>query len=259
RHILILLSISCGLLCGCFSHRVQQDGPPNRSVNLSKIHDAVPKAEPKSLYGNPKSYVANGKRYYVLNSAVGYNKRGVASWYGTKFHGHLTSTREPYNMFAMTAASPELPIPTYVRVTNLSNGRHVIVKVNDRGPFVANRIIDLSYAAAAKLGYMSKGTASVQVTAINPYHPEKLAPVVTVNNSQRYLQIGAFRYYANADELKKNISKLTGEPVKIATVESGSTPIYKVRIGPLAGEGESDQLQQLLQQNGFGEAITVVG
>ena len=128
-----------------------QDGPPSKNIDVTQIPNAVPKAEPKSQYGNPSSYTVNGKTYYVLKNAQGYDKKGIASWYGTKFHGQLTSTREPYNMYAMTAASTELPLPTYVRVTNLENGRQVIVKVNDRGPFDKDRIIDLSYVAAKKL------------------------------------------------------------------------------------------------------------
>ena len=145
--------ITClGLLTACSSVTVRKDSAPTGNFDASRVPDAKPRKLPKSRYGNPKSYVVFGKRYHVLNSAEGYNKRGIASWYGTKFHGQLTSSREPYNMYAMTAASPNLPIPTFVRVTNLENGRTIIVKVNDRGPFASNRIIDLSYAAAKKLG-----------------------------------------------------------------------------------------------------------
>jgi rare lipoprotein A len=146
--------------------------------DASNTPDAVPKSEAKSTYGNPKHYVVNGKHYNVLKNANGYNKVGYASWYGNQFHGHLTSSHEAYNMYSMTAASTTLPIPTYVKVTNLENGRSVVVKVNDRGPFRSDRIIDLSYAAAKKLGYSSKGTALVRVTAIdaNPSSKEtKLA------------------------------------------------------------------------------------
>ena len=125
-----------------------RDGAPGFPVDVSNLKDAVPKYEPRCAYGNPASYTAIGKRYYVMDSAKGYAKVGVASWYGTKFHGKLTSSHEPYDMLAMTAASPNLPIPTYVKVTNLENGRQVVIKVNDRGPFANDRIMDLSYAAA---------------------------------------------------------------------------------------------------------------
>jgi rare lipoprotein A len=128
----------------------------------------VPRAEPRSRYGNPPYYDVFGKRYYVLSSGVGYVERGVASWYGPGFHKLRTSTGEPYDMFAMTAAHKTLPLPAYVRVTNLQNGRSVVVRVNDRGPFVGNRIIDLSYTAAAKLDMLRDGTAMVEVREIVP-------------------------------------------------------------------------------------------
>ena len=128
----------------------------------------MPKVESKSKYGNPKSYVVFGKRYYVKDSAKGYVEQGIASWYGTKFHGRRTSSGETYDMYAMTAAHKTLPLPTYARVTNLENGRSVMVKVNDRGPFHQNRIIDLSYSAATRLGIVKTGTGRVEVEAIDP-------------------------------------------------------------------------------------------
>lgn len=123
--------------------------------------------EPRARYGNPPFYDVFGKRYYVLSSSVGYWERGVASWYGPGFHKERTSIGEPYDMYGMTAAHKTLPLPTYVRVTNLQNGRSIVVRVNDRGPFVGNRIIDLSYTAAAKLDMLRNGTAMVDVRAID--------------------------------------------------------------------------------------------
>ncbi|WP_246168938.1 septal ring lytic transglycosylase RlpA family protein [Coxiella endosymbiont of Amblyomma sculptum] len=146
-----------------------KDGPPQYHVDVSKIPNAKPKCLPKSKYGNPSFYVMHGKHYRILQSVRGYKKRGIASWYGIRFHGKPTATQEPYDMLAMTGASPILPIPCFVRVTNLSNGRSVIVKINDRGPFVSHRIIDLSYVAAKKLGYVDKGTAFVEVKTIDTY------------------------------------------------------------------------------------------
>ena len=128
----------------------QQDGPPARTINTRYINNPIPRHLPKSRYGNPEYYTIQNKRYYVLKSAKNYDKTGIASWYGTKFHGRLTSSREKYDMYKMTAASPELPIPCYVDVINLENNQKIIVKVNDRGPFAKNRIIDLSYVAAKK-------------------------------------------------------------------------------------------------------------
>lgn len=162
--------------CGVSFRPSQQDGPPKRvPKNIHKTPDAVPKAEPLSRHGNRygkskfhNSYVSHKKRYHVMKTSKGYKARGVASWYGTRFHGRKTANGEHYNMFAMTAAHKTLPLPTYVKVTNLKNRKSVIVRVNDRGPFSENRIIDLSYAAATKLGVLGHGTAHVEVVSVDP-------------------------------------------------------------------------------------------
>jgi len=155
---------------------------PQNAPDVGQIPDAVPRDEPRSAYGNPPFYIVGGHRYVVLHSAAGYVERGVASWYGTEFHGLRTSTGEPYDMFAMTAAHKTLPLPCYARVTNLANGRHVVVRINDRGPFVANRIIDLSYSAASRLDMIRNGTAFVQVEVLTPAAPSLIAsmPVSTL-------------------------------------------------------------------------------
>jgi len=142
------------------------------------VPDAIPRIETRARSGNPPFYDVFGKRYYVLSSSVGYWERGVASWYGPGFHKVRTSTGEPYDMYAMTAAHKTLPLPAYVRVTNLLNGRSVVVRVNDRGPFVGNRIIDLSYTAAAKLDMLRNGTAMVDVRTVDPLAP---APVTSAS------------------------------------------------------------------------------
>jgi len=246
-------------LAGCASlPKKEQDGPPRRHVDVRTIPNAKPRHLPRSRYGNPPSYVANGKRYYVLKTSKGYNERGIASWYGRKFHGRLTSTREPYNMFAMTAASPVLPIPCFVRVTNLENGRQVVVKVNDRGPFAPNRIIDLSYAAAKKLGYEKNGTALVQVTTITP-NQTGIPAVDRIHHPRLYLQIGAFSDYSNAQRLRSNIAHFTHKPVIIRASDGNRVTLYRVQIGPLTGVGESDQLVNQLHQAGIGDALTVIG
>jgi len=144
---------------------------PAPPASPQSIPDAVPRIEPRSRYGNPPYYDVFGRRYYVLSSGIGYVERGVASWYGPGFHKLRTSTGEPYDMYGMTAAHKTLPLPAYVRVTNLQNGRSVVVRVNDRGPFVGNRIIDLSYTAAAKLDMLRDGTAMVEVREIDPMAP----------------------------------------------------------------------------------------
>jgi rare lipoprotein A len=142
------------------------------------VPDAIPRSEPRARNGNPPFYDVFGRRYFVLSSSAGYWERGVASWYGPGFHKVRTSTGEPYDMYAMTAAHRTLPLPAYVRVTNLQNGRSVVVRVNDRGPFVGNRIIDLSYTAAAKLDMLRNGTALVEVRTIDVSAP---LPVVTAS------------------------------------------------------------------------------
>lgn len=160
-----IAAFSLLLIGGCASN--DGDGAGNRKLNPNRINDAVPKDEPQVRAGNPPSYVIKGKKYRTLKSHVGFKQLGYASWYGTKFHGRLTSNGEKYDMYAMTAAHKTLPIPCYVRVTRQDNGKSIVVRVNDRGPFVEGRIIDLSYAAATKLGITLSGTAKVHIEAID--------------------------------------------------------------------------------------------
>jgi len=151
------------LLTGCAS----QDGPPTRPFDPSNVADANPKDEPHSRGGN-KNYTVFRKHYKVLSTSKGYRQQGLASWYGRKWHGRRTANGEVYNMYGMTAAHKHLPLPTYAKVTNLDTGKSIVVRINDRGPFVGNRIIDLSYSAASKLGVVNRGLAHVEVEAINP-------------------------------------------------------------------------------------------
>ena len=153
---------ACLLLSGCGG--LHGRGP---RFNADGMADAVPDNEPRSRYGNPDSYVVDGKRYYTLSTATGFTERGIASWYGNPFHGQRTSSGEIYDMYRMTGAHKQLPLPTYVQVRNLDNGRTATLKVNDRGPFKDNRVIDLSYAAALKLGVVAKGTAFVEIRALD--------------------------------------------------------------------------------------------
>jgi rare lipoprotein A len=182
RGSIVLSAALAAALSGCFSaprvgtpssgSQVPPKAPlPPPPAHAQDVPDAIPRLEPRALYGNPPSYDVFGKRYYVMASSVGYVERGVASWYGPGFHKELTSVREPYDMYGMTAAHKTLPLPAYVRVTNLQNGRSCVVRVNDRGPFVGNRIIDLSYTAAAKLDMLRDGTAMVEVRALQPLDP----------------------------------------------------------------------------------------
>ena len=163
------------MLAGCSStgsnsgrYSMKHDKAPERPVDVSHVKDAVPRVEPKSRGGNKSPYTVLGKQYYVMPNAQGYVATGTASWYGRKFHGHKTSNGEVYDMYKMSAAHKSLPLPTYLKVTNVDNNRQVVVRVNDRGPFHGDRMIDLSYAAASKLDMLSKGTANVRIEAIDP-------------------------------------------------------------------------------------------
>ena len=164
----ILIALALG---GCAGGGQDRSTASAQSDDDSGIPDAVPRVEPRSRYGNPDTYVVRGKRYYTKDSSDGHLERGLASWYGKKFHGRRTSSGERYDMYGMTAAHKSLPLPSYVRVTNLENGRSAVVKVNDRGPFHGSRVIDLSYSAAKKIGVVAKGTAMVEVRAIDPSRP----------------------------------------------------------------------------------------
>jgi rare lipoprotein A len=211
-----------------------------------------------------QSYVVHGTRYYVLPSAQGYDKRGVASWYGPKFHGRKTSTGARYNMYAMTAASRDLPLPTWVRVTNLENGRQVVVKVNDRGPFVPNRIIDLSYAAAKQLDMIRKGTALVEVQAIDPQNPAiNPPPPKDVAHGGEvphlYLQVGAFASMSNANSFKAQLAARGLGPLVVqAGTTSGGRTLYRVRLGPLADVNALDAATEHMRALGIkGFRVTV--
>src|SRR5512143_1873224 len=177
RTAIILLPLA---LAGCGALQPKDSGP-RRPVDTSNVSEPVPRNEPRSRYGNPASYVVDGREYHVLATSNGYVERGIASWYGTKFHGGRTSSGETYDMYKMTAAHKTLPIPCYARVTNLENGRSVIVRVNDRGPFHDNRIIDLSYAAANRIGISPKGTGLVEVRAVSS--SDDSSPTVLAGNN----------------------------------------------------------------------------
>jgi len=241
------------------------DSAPRNPIDVSGVPDAVPKQEPLSRYGNPDSYVVYGKRYHTMDSSTGYRERGLASWYGTKFHGKRTSSGEPYDLYAMTAAHKTLPLPTYVEVTNLDNGRSVIVKVNDRGPFHSDRIIDLSYAAAVKLGFMDKGTGRVEVRAINPGAPS--GPVVAAApapdhqlqaSETLYLQVGAFSSQDNAERLRREIQDQSIGTVRIVEADSDNGRLYKVQVGPLSGTPEADQAARALKSLGISESRSII-
>ncbi|MDZ4261092.1 MAG: septal ring lytic transglycosylase RlpA family protein [Pseudomonadota bacterium] len=246
------------------------DGAPGRQVDINTIPDAVPRSEPYSKYGNPGSYVVFGKTYTPLKGSKGHVERGIASWYGTKFHGRRTSSGEPYNLYDMTAAHKTLPLPTYAQVTNLDNGRSIIVKINDRGPFHEGRIIDLSYVAAMKLDIMKTGTGRVEVRAIDPSAPTahlaqpattKTEPVTLATapaaSQNLFLQVGAFSTFSNAENLRSRLSNVATTPIVISKGNQAQ-PIYRVLIGPLSDDQEAQQLAERLTNVGISQTNLVL-
>ncbi len=260
----------CSLLTACGGNPyAHNDGPPSEQVDVSQIPDAVPQSTTRSKYGNPKSYVVRGKRYYVMNSSAGYKERGIASWYGSKFQGKRTSSGELYDMHKMTAAHKTLPLPTYVKVTNLKNNRHVILKVNDRGPFHENRIIDLSHTAAVKLGIKATGTGLVEVEAIDPNKAQTqlsstpkttlYTPNPPVSKVALFLQLGAFVDAHNAYQLKNRANAhLNKQQAKVSSTINNGQKFYRVRIGPLDHAEQADNLAQQLQHAGFSQLRIVI-
>ncbi len=195
-----------------------------------------------------------GKRYVVLASADGYLERGVASWYGPTFHGENTSSGEKYDMYSMTAAHKTLPLPTYARVTNLKNGRSVVVRINDRGPFVANRLIDLSYTAAAKLDMLREGTTLVEVKAITVGEPDVLTRSAQVPPPALYVQAGAFADQRNAQRVLDRLHTGGLSSAFILAPLDGKPLLYRVRLGPISSVPEFDELAARLKALGFPDA-----
>ncbi|QAU25126.1 septal ring lytic transglycosylase RlpA family protein [Dyella sp. M7H15-1] len=229
-------------------------GPP---PDLSNLPEPVPKVESRSLYGNKSPYTVLGQTYAVLPSARGYDERGIASFYGSKFHGYKTSNLEDYDMYQFTAASKVLPLPSYARVTNLQNGKSVVVRINDRGPFREDRIIDLSYAAAVKIGVWPKGTGLVEVQGIDPSAPAQQAspppPVVTPLTPPPgiYLQVGAFADPVNAQKVAAQLRVANFAPVQVVDATIAGRLVHRVRVGPLANVDTADRVTSQIDQMGL--------
>lgn len=289
----LLMLSACGVSPALNTGRYfEDDGPGRHPPGIDDIADAVPRQEPRSRSGN-KPYQVFGVHYVPLANASGYRERGVASWYGKKFHGRRTSSGEPYDMYAMTAAHKTLPLPCYVRVRNLQNGRSAIVRVNDRGPFLSNRIIDLSYAAANKLGIVGSGTGLVEVEVVTsndaapaqvvttpavqtravasvpsipavpvtPVAPGTLASShpVTITAPKLFVQAGSFREWDNAEGLRARLERAAFQPIAVYSVLTETQErVYRVRIGPVAGVEEGDRLTQALIEQGVANAMVVV-
>jgi len=290
RRLVLLLTLSTLLLQGCSLLRrtPEPSAKPSSSLpkgaprNIDSIPDAVPRKEPRSRYGNPETYEVFGRTYRVKRSAKGHVERGIASWYGPGFHAERTSSGEPYDMYAMTAAHKTLPIPVYVRVTNLENGRSVVVRVNDRGPFVGDRIIDLSYTAAHKLDMTRKGTALVEIRVIEPGDdspppsvplpiatataantPVPPAPVATasvagpsavIGVSSRFLQTGSFSARANAEAMRQRLADSGIRNTLVREALVGDRTVFRVQVGPLDGALEADDMIERLRIAGVPDA-----
>ncbi len=255
--VLLLLAL---ILSGCTHYR--KDGPPPFPVDVSKIHNAVPRYEPKSRLGNRPVYYVKGERYYVMETSRGYCERGIASWYGMLFHKRSTSSGEKFSTLAMTAAHKSLPLPTYVQVTNLENGKRVIVKVNDRGPFHENRIIDLSFVAAVKLGIFPKGTAMVEVEAIDPRaywrnRNHKLPRKHITSKPRTFIEMGTFNNRKSAVEMARHMKNMPLPPQVYASRENGHI-IYRVCIGPAKSAKHADKLLAILHKKGYLNAEIII-
>ena len=257
---LVLTVAGCSSTPSSSRYSLKQDVEPEGGFDPSKVPPLVPKAEPKSRGGNKSPYTVWGKQYMVMDSAAGYNQTGLASWYGAKFHGHATSNGEIYNMYAFSAAHKNLPLPTFARVTNLTNGRSIVVRVNDRGPFHDERLIDLSYAAALSLDVVKTGTAPVRVEALLPQdkvplmdslqqatkpataipdsgalkiavvdkaaarvQPEPMVPKHSLADNSMFLQIGAFSTRERALQVQNELRVLLKDLLKDLVRPQGPT------------------------------------
>jgi rare lipoprotein A len=229
------------------------DGPEAKPpANLDAIPDAVPRREPLHRFAN-RTYAALGKTYTPQTTYRAYREEGVASWYGRRFHGKKTASGELYDMYAMTAAHPTLPIPSYARVTALDNGKSVVVRINDRGPFHSSRVIDLSYAAAYKLGYLGRGSTRVRVESIDP----------TISGSRdqatearTYLQVGAFSRADNARQLLERLARELGfDASQTRLVLNGS--LHRVQVGPYASDDAAHEDRVRMRERLDLEAVLV--
>jgi rare lipoprotein A len=297
------VALSCLLASGCSVVGRKHGGGAKASIpsgskvpapptDVLSVPDAVPKVEPRGTRGNPPFYEVFGKRYYVMASSAGWVERGTASWYGPGFHAASTSLGEPYDMYAMTAAHKTLPIPAYAEVTNLRNGRKIVVRINDRGPFVGDRIIDLSYTAAAKLDFLTQGTAPVEVRVITPGQgtgpasatttptiasaptpapistpppapatPPPSPPVTVVNapatsapgTQGMFIQAGVFADHENA---RRRVESLLAAGIELASLDelAGQRTLHRVRVGPFATVEEFDLNLKRLRDLGIADA-----
>lgn len=252
RITVILAAGSLLLSCAGEPSRVDEsaDGPSSLDLRPEDVADAQPRTEPRARYGNHSPYEVFGREYYVLESSEGYRERGTASWYGSKFHGRRTSSGEPYDMHLATAAHKSLPLPTYAEVTNLDNGRRIVVKINDRGPFKDDRLIDLSYGAALRLGMVETGTARVEVRAIDVATGPRSAADdqrLADEGADTWLQAGAYGRRHGAEELARRLQEADLQPVSIHDGDG----LFRVWLGPYSGRAQADSVVEKAIELGF--------
>ena len=250
-------------------YSIDQDRAPSRNIDPATILNVVPEPITRTMAGNRSPYSVLGKTYQVLPTEEGYRERGVASWYGEKFHGHKTSNGEVFDMYQVSAAHKSLPIPSFLQVTNLDNNRSIVVRVNDRGPFHGDRIVDLSYAAALKLGYAERGTARVELEAIIANGSDsdragarnRIVNLETGNRAvsrEKYLQVGAFSDVNLAREVSEKLRVMTKRPVIISTINNmASGVLHRVRIGPVNDPGEIRRITQSVVAASLGSPYTI--
>jgi len=227
----------------------KDDGPGDHvPPNLAAIPDAVPRAEPPHRYAN-RPYQVFGKDYVPISAAQSYREQGTASWYGKKFHGQKTSSGEVYDMYGMTAAHRTLPIPSYAKVTNLANGKSVVVRINDRGPFHSERIIDLSYAAAYRLGYVTAGSARVEVESVNAATVDSKKDVEVKKDAEAtgtYIQVGAFSVRENAEDLRARVMReLAGLSEAVQVLLVGN--LWRLQVGPYKSSDDARPVAQRIE------------
>ena len=249
------------MLAACSTIQTESERPAPGAGNDSPAADTNIRPDVKAKPGNRTPYTVFGKSYDILPDSIGYLEIGIASWYGKKFHGRLTSNGEVYDMYLLSAAHKALPLPTIVRVTNLDNGKKTILRVNDRGPFHDDRLIDLSYKAALELGFADKGTAPVVVEAIDRENYPELH-LTQVPKHSYYLQVGAFSRIQGAQLLMQQIQALMVKNVEVVQVrilqsELESGILHKVWIGPISTDEEKEKISELVVDANLGFPIKV--
>ncbi len=225
------------------------DGPSTLDLKAGDVADAIPQAEPLARYGNHSPYEVFGKKYYVMKSNDGYHEKGTASWYGSKFHGRRTSSGEPFDMHLATAAHKTLPLPSYAEVTNLDNGHKVVVKINDRGPFKDDRLIDMSYGAALRLDMISSGTARVDVRVIDvsALDISEAKRVAAAEDAGTWLQAGAYGRREGAEQLVSQLERAQLFPVSIHQLNE----LFRVWLGPYSSNSEVESVIARAIELGF--------